>query len=389
MDLTRRDLLRSLGLLIAGGGIVGGKCVSGPFGRESSDAGRIPLIHITDLYHPPQDPDDQIDLATVLALEEYDLRGVVLDITQPFLQEAPEGFDITRDPGHVPVAQMAHITGRSIPAAQGPIHPLTHPRDTCQNAPPEEQSGIGMILNLLAESPDPLKISVTGSPRALTAAYNRDPALLEEKTRAVLLNAGSTGGPKKEWNVQLDPNAYIGLWESRLPIHWFPPGTDSGAFDPAHERGTFWRAGHADLFRDLPPKLQKYFSYALSGSSEADIIKALTKPGEGEDWQAILVGERNLWSTASLVMEAGRSLVKTDGGWKFLPSSESKGLEMWPWRLDPIQGEVNEDAVVTWQLVGTESHRRIFGRKPGPEFSTAMTEALNALLRVMPLPANQ
>lgn len=381
MDCTRREMLRSLGILFAGGGVTGAECFTGSSRAQSTGTRKIPLIHTTDLYHPPQDPDDQIDLATVLALPEYDLRGVVLDVTERFLHAAPEGWDITREPGYVPVAQIAHITGRPIPAAQGPILPLSHPKDTSEGAPPEQQTGIRMIINILADSPEPVTISVTGSPRAVTAAYNREPELLQKKTRAVLLNAGSTGGPRAEWNVQLDPQAYIGLWDSELPIDWFPPGTEAGAFDPAHDRGTYWRTTHAALFRDLPRELQGYFAYALTMDTRDDIIRALRGPQDDAAWQTILSAQRNLWSTASLVMGANRVLARTDEGWRFLPRSNAQGVEIWPWRLDPIRADVDETGSVSWEIVHTASNRRIFGRRPGSEFGAAMTTALNALLR--------
>jgi pyrimidine-specific ribonucleoside hydrolase len=381
MDLTRRELLRALGLLVAGGGLACGESPRRSSGADAEDTRRIPLIHTTDLYHPPQDPDDQIDLATVFALREYDLKAVILDTTEKFLRATPAGFDIDREPGYVPVAQMAHITGRPVPAAQGPVRPLRYPSDTCEDASAEEQAGIQMILDILAASSEPVTISVTGSTRVLTAAYYRAPALLSEKTHTVLLNAGSTGGSKTEWNVQLDPLAYVGLWQSDLPIDWFPPATVSGAFDPAHERGTYWKVEHADLFRDMPQPLRGYFAYALTGDPREDVIGALTERRDETEWRTILSGERNLWSTASLVMGAGRVLAGTDEGWRFRAESESGGVEIWPWRLDPIRAEVDETATVTWEVVNTGSNRRIFGRRPGGEFAAAMTEALNALLR--------
>jgi hypothetical protein len=205
--------------------------------------------------------------------------------------------------------------------------------------------------------------------------------LLAAKTRAVLLNAGATGGEKREWNVQLDPNAYIGLWESDMPIHWYPPSTESGAFDPAQERGTYWRAKHADLFHDVPQVLQVYFSCALSGDLRGDAIAALSAPVDSADWQTILSAERNLWSTASLIMGANRVLAETNEGWRFLPAFAVEGLNVWPWRLDHIQAEVDEEGNVSWRLVDARSTRRIFGRKPGREFSAAMAEALNELFR--------
>jgi hypothetical protein len=42
-------------------------------------AGRIPVLYCTDLFHPHDDPDDHFDLATLYAIPEFDLRGIVLD----------------------------------------------------------------------------------------------------------------------------------------------------------------------------------------------------------------------------------------------------------------------------------------------------------------------
>jgi hypothetical protein len=398
MHLTRRELIRRMGILLAGPGMaVGGAPVViarvarglDPFARtdRGGDPGApfrtIPLVHITDLYDPPQDPDDQIDLATVLALEEYDLRGVVLDVTEKFLHPKPEGWDIARKPGFESVARMARITGKTIPVAQGPHHPLVHPGDTCEDAPEEEQAGIRMILDLLKGSPEPVTISVTGSPRTLVAAYNREPALLLEKTRTVFLNAGSTGGTKVEWNVQLDLQAFIGVWRSDLPIRWFPPGTDSGAFNQADERGTYYRAPQAELFRELPPGLEAYFADALLDSASQGAARTRGATRDGTRWQAILGEDRNLWSTASLVMGAGRVLAETAQGWRFLPEGDLGSDTVWPWRLDPIQASVDEDGRVDWTVAETDTQRWIFGRRPGREFGHAMTEALNALFREM------
>jgi len=382
MDLTRRAAIRRMGLLLAGMGTAGGGRAGG--GRDPGPPlRRIPLIHTTDLYDPPQDPDDQIDLATVFALEEYDLRGVVLDITEKFLHPKPEGLDIARKPGLESVARMARITGKTIPVAQGPHRPLTDSQDTCEDAPDEEQAGIRMILRILGGSAEPVVISVTGSPRTLTAAYNRDPMLLREKTLAVLLNAGSTGGSKVEWNVELDLHAYVGLWRSDLPIRWYPPGTDSGAFDPADGRGTYYRAPQAELFRDLPPALRSYFADALAGPLPEGAAHAREVGGDDLRWRTILGQARNLWSTSSLVMGAGRVLAETEEGWRFLAAGAPGSGTVWPWSLDPIGASVDDEGHVDWAVVEGDTRRWIFARRPGREFGHAMTEALNALLEGM------
>jgi hypothetical protein len=395
MDLTRRELIRRTGILVAGGALVPGgirRAVAGTTspnrpggagarGGPPPTSRKVPLIHTTDLYDPPQDPDDQIDLATVFALEEYDVRGVVLDVTEKFLHPEPEGWDIARRPGSASVMAMERLTGRSIPVAQGPHHPLVDPRDTCEDAPEEEQSGIQLILQLLEASPEPVVISVTGSPRALTAANNREPALLREKTRAVLLNAGSTGGPKVEWNVGLDPRAFIGLWRSDLPILWFPPGTDTGAFDPADGRGTYYRAPQAELFEDLSPALRSYLADTLTGALPSG---ASHTPAEDDTrWRSILRQTRNLWCTASLVMGAGRVLAEAERGWRFVPTEALGSGTVWPWRLDPIRASVDAEGRVHWGTTKADTGRWIFGRAPGSGFGHAMTEALNALLGEM------
>jgi pyrimidine-specific ribonucleoside hydrolase len=345
----------------------------------------IPLLHVTDLYHPAQDPDDQIDLATVAALSEFDLRGVVLDVTRKFLEGAPAGWDVPRDPGYVPVIQLGHLLGRAIPVAMGPTEALRHAQDGAENRPRAEQAGIALLLEVLSVSAEPVVISVVGSARVVAAAFNREPALVRAKTKCVLLNAGSTGGPKREWNVSLDPAAYVALWRSGLPLHWYPCGTDSGAFDPVHERGTFWKASHAVLFQGLPAPLRAWFAHGLAGNQRGDLIRALAESGTGAVWEHVLAGERNLWSTASLVMAAGRELGRTWEGWRFLPCTAPAPDVSWPWRLDPIHATVDDDGGVDWRVAETSTNTLLFGRQPGAGYAEAMAEALNALLRDMPV----
>jgi hypothetical protein len=353
-------------------------------GGGGTEGEPIPLVHITDLYHPPQDPDDHIDLATVVALREFDLKGVVLDATQKFLEAAPAGFDIPRDPGFVPVAQLGSLLGRSIPVAAGPLRPLATPTDDATNRPVAEQGGIMLLLSILKESAEPVIISAVGSARVITAAFNRDPVLVRAKTRRILLNAGSTAGPKQEWNVGLDPAAYIGLWNSGLPIDWYPCATERSAFNPDHERGTYWKSIHAALFRNLKSPLRAWFRFAFTGDKRGDIIRALGEEENGAAWDAILSESRNLWATASLVMGAGRVLARTSTGWRFLPASACDGAEVWPWYLDPIVASVNPDAMVTWGNSEDGSHVRLFRRERRADFGAAMAEALGALLGDIP-----
>jgi hypothetical protein len=255
--------------------------------------------------------------------------------------------------------------------------------------PRPEQAGVRLLLDILAECPDKVIVSVVGSARVLAAAYNRNPELLRARIRYVLLNAGSTGGTKREWNVGLDPEAYGDLWRSGLPIRWYPCATEQGAFNPDHERGTYWKTSHAAIFRDLSPSLRAWFSYAFDADDRSDIIGALENEARPASWDHILSEQRNMWATASLVMAAGRVLAQTPQGWRFVPRTSAVVQRIWTWRLDPIVAGVNESAQVQWRVVKKEGNAFLFGRERGSEYAGAMAEALCGLLSTLPAVAAQ
>ena len=343
---------------------------------------KIPLIHITDLYHPPQDPDDHFDLATVMALPEFDVKGVILDNTTRFLNAAPQGFDIARDPGFVPVIQLGYLLGRPIPVAVGPLEPLRSEDDTALDRATVEQSGIDLLLSTLRSGAEPLVISIVGSARVLAAAFNREPELVRTRTRAVLLNAGSTAKTKLEWNVDLDLHAFKRLWKSGLRIHWYPCATERGAFDEEHEYGTHWKATPESLLRALSPSLQAWFGYSLSGNHRGDIIRSLQEVEHGAAWERILSEKRSMWSTASIVMAAGRTLAQTSDGWRFVAGGGTS-ISQWPMFLDPITASVRDDGHVDWQSTVGATKNWVFRRQPGRQYGVAMGEALHALLQSM------
>ena len=350
----------------------------------------IPVIHITDLYHPPQDPDDQFDLATLLALPEIDLRAVILDTTARFLVAAPEGWDVPRDPGFVLVAQAAYLAGRSIPMAIGPTTPLRGVDDDASDRPAREQAGVRLLLETLTLATCPVVVTIVGSARVLMAAFNRRPDLVRERVRAVVINAGSTTRRELEWNVALDPHAFVALWRSGLTVHWYPCATARGAFDPEPALGTHWSATHAALLEGIPDPWRSWFAYGLSGSARGDLIKVLPELGRGATWENLLASRRSLWSTISLVTVAGRGLARTADGWRFVAQAEiaERGLTGWETGLDPIVAEVDEAGQVDWLAKSSNASPGsacMFRRAPGAEFRDAMAEALNALLKGLPV----
>ncbi|MDQ1257658.1 MAG: nuc hydro protein [Candidatus Hydrogenedentes bacterium] len=264
-------------------------CAAAGAGAETAP-GSIPIIYTTDLYHPHQDPDDHFDLATLFALPEFDIRAIVIDVG-----ERGKGR-----PGIVPLKQMMYLTGRDVPFAAGLLGNLTGPEDTAADQPAESQAGVELILKALRESSEPVVVFVTGSLRDVAAAYNRDPELFKKQVRRLYINAGHADGGA-EYNVELDPVAYIRMLTAPLPVFWVPCFGKDG-FE------SLWNFTQADVLDGAPEPLQQFFVYALNRTDPKDLdpIAALTMPvidtEKGKYWADI----RNMWCTAALLHAAGR-----------------------------------------------------------------------------------
>ncbi len=73
----------------------------------------VPMLHVTDLFRPHNDPDDHWDLACVYSLAaqgKVDLRGILIDY--PDTERAS-------DPDVLAVAQMNYLTGKAVPVMIG------------------------------------------------------------------------------------------------------------------------------------------------------------------------------------------------------------------------------------------------------------------------------
>ena len=92
---------------------------------------RVPLIDCTDLYHPHQDPGDNVDLVAAYALPEVDLKAVILDVTQQYRTEGGR-----RDAGFIPVLQLNSIFNRNVPCGVTPYAKMKSPGDTMPGRSP-------------------------------------------------------------------------------------------------------------------------------------------------------------------------------------------------------------------------------------------------------------
>ena len=285
---------------------------------------RIPIIYTTDLYHPHMDPDDHFDLMTLFALPELEVRAIIFDI-------GDHGRE--RPPGVPALQQVMHMTGRQVPYAMGLTANLESQADTGEHQGVEAQEGVALILKALHGSERPVTVFTTGSLRDVAAAYHREPGLFHEKVSRLYINAGHSAGGG-EWNVKLDPHAYVSMLRSGLPIYWLPCFGEAGK-GASRGYASFWSFTHADVLETAPRAVQNYFIYALTKADpkQNDPVAALGAAPARATVDALWPLKRNMWCTAGFLHAAGRPLpacsfveravtVDDDGGTRVLEAGE-------------------------------------------------------------------
>lgn len=279
---------------------------------------RVPVIYTTDLFHPYGDPDDHYDLATLFALPELDVRAIVIDM--------PQYLDRVMQPGIPALRQMFELAGREVPHAIGMHEPLETPDDDARERADSQQKGVELILATLRASDEKVVIFCTGSLADVAAAYNREPALLRAKLRALYVNGGiGPDGIQEEYNVRCDQNAFLRVMTSELPLVWFP------CFGREEYR-SYFRVTDEAMISASPPKLQRFFVYALARSTD-DPLAFLQGTTE-----TLPTGFRNMWCTPAFLHAAGRKVYRTERGYEALrPADAGEREEAMPYLFHSIR----------------------------------------------------
>lgn len=344
-------------------------------------AGEVPILYSTDLFYPHEDPDDYFDLATLFGLEEFDLRGVVLDGGQR-QQQAP---------GKIPLEQMFRLTGRSAPYAIGLAQPLASAGEKAEQQPAEFQKGVQLILDVLRQSPKKVTLVTTGSVRDVAAAFNRDPQLLRDKLERFYAAISDAGvATEYEYNVQLDPQSYVRILQSGLPIYWCP--CFEGGLWKRGAHATFWQFTQRDVLETAPPRLQNWFIYALTKPKDADPIAYLSAPQQAESRAAVWAMRRNMWSTAALLHAAGRQIYQRADG-TFVPLSPQEAArqgiadrKVQAFRFDPVAVDVasNQNGKISLKvdLASSKPTMQVF-RITDPRYEQIMTDCLKHLFSTL------
>ena len=331
---NRRIVLVAVTILV---GLAGIFCSRGP-SRPRPAAETVPVVYSTDLFHPHDDPDDHFDLAVLYSLQELDILGIVLD----------QGEKQDLRPGRVPVEQMNRLTGRDVPCAPGLAVPLKSPEDAALDQPSKYQAGVGLILDVLENSEAPVTLISVGSLRDIAAAFNRRPDLFRARVGRLMIFIGEAGAETREWNVGLDPSAYIRILNSGLPVWWIPC-FDGGNFRN-NGHASFWRASQADLLGDCPDRVMNFFIYALLRKTDPEPLAFLEGAVDPTEKDKIFSETRNLWCAAVFTAAAGREIIETEDGW-VAPRPDSRpagGRRIEAFRFVPVTLSVDENAKVSY-----------------------------------------
>jgi len=275
----------------------------------------VPIIYSTDLYHPPDDPDDTFDTATLFAMKEFDIRGIILDNGLGRQVENPVNVPFKHRRGRPPLEQLMHITGRNVKYAPGLPQRLTSAADKGLEQPKEYQGGVALLLSCLRESREKVTLFSNGSCRDFAAAFNREPELFKQKVKALYCIAGTVldqgDVAQEDFNVELDPWAFFRMFETEVPSHWCGTRPKMSERAPGGLYSTCFWVHQQRVIRAGTEPVENYFIYALT-ASPADPLAFL-----GSGFQRIPLGRafagdggRFMWCTAPLCHAAGRNIYR-------------------------------------------------------------------------------
>lgn len=346
----------------------------------------VPMIHVTDLFRPHDDPDDHWDLACVYALAytgQVDMRGVLIDYPKP---------ERRNDPDVLAVAQMNHLTGMAVPVTVG------SPKPFGTRADEQDVRGVRSILAWMRDSAQPVVINVLGACRDVAIAAQLEPDLFATKCKAIYLNAGS-GAPdpakatRREWNVRLDPGSYAAMFALPCPIYWMP------CFQAVHpepeklfrvgEYGTFYRFRQADVLPHLSERVQRFFAFMfregrfVPGSLRAthastEWLHALDAVPDSSLMDCIHAMDRNMWCTGGFLHATGHTVTR-DGGIVALGDAKDPVFT-----FDAVDVSCSPEAITRWKPAQGATDRFLFHVRDQSRYPSAMTTALRSLLKQLP-----
>lgn len=363
--------------------------------KELSQNEKIPVIVITDLYYPPQDPGDNFDLIMGYALPEIELKAVILDITDDFRKDSTFAFNLfnqtggPREPGIIPVTQLNYIFDKTIPYAIGPMIPMRSENDLMTDIPLFQQEGVNLLLNTLKISKYPVDILSFGSARIIAVAYNRNPELFRKKVRMIHVSGGNsayTGEktinnvwekiPGGEWNVALDVFAFTRILRSDLPLSIYPCAGKNGVFS-TDEYNTYWRLESMNFIQQMDPKLKNYLDDVFSPKLRYDFLRRMDKDEKFSSGK----NPHHVWETAVWINVSQRVLVKNiENTYRIIPKKLLKETDnIIDYQMTPCRITVHDDGTFNFIITSDKTNIVIYHRKDPIENEKALQQALPSL----------
>lgn len=368
---------------------------------EQAYSAKIPLIVITDLYHPYQDPGDNLDLINAYALPEFDLRAVFLDITDAFRKPVADHPTLWRDPrgpreaGIIPILQLNYTFDKSIPWAIGPMSMMLSEEDKMLSIPDFEQHGIELFLQILREVPEKIEIMITGSGRIMAVAYNREPELVKEKVSKIYLIAGTaapdykTGKdeganmiPGGEWNVALDVFAFTRLLRSELPIAIFPCAGIDGGF-VKDKNNTYFAMQDMGFVNEMNDQLRRYIDYAFTMRLQHDFLRAMDNDTPYTFEPGKYLSPFHFWEPPVWIIAARRVIAKRENGsYRIIPKHQIlKSDRIISNKTLPCKLIVRDDGRFLFEYTDEPTNFSIFYRENLDEHEKALQEAVAFLMK--------
>lgn len=309
--------------------------------KATGQGQRIPVVVITDLYHPYQDPGDNLDLIMGFGLPDIDLKAILLDITDAFRKPTADHPTLWKDPrgpreaGIIPVEQLSYIFNKKIPYGIGPLSMMKSEEDQMNDLPCYEQEAINLLMETLSKSKEPVEVLSFGSARILAVAYNRNPQLLEKKIHKIHLSAGTASNnyelgsdagansiPGGEWNVALDVHAFNRILKSSLPVAIYPCAGKDGGF-VKDSNNTYWQLPDMAFTQHMHPQLRRYLDYAFRQKQQPDFLRAMNPEYPVDIDLSQYPKPFHVWESAIWLKATQREVICTvEGEYRLVKKSE-------------------------------------------------------------------
>lgn len=339
--------------------------------KDKSVSTRTSVVYFTDLFHPHDDPDDHFDLFSLYTLNTIDIKAIILD----------QGLKQDERPGDVPIKQLNMLFNRDVVWGKGLAKPLSSPSDQALNQQTQYQQGIDLFVATLKKSSQPLTVVSVGSLRDIAAAWNRYPDVLLEKINRIYCFIGEASlSSFKEYNVELDQNAFISIMNSGLPIYWVP--CFDGGLWKNNGSASYWQTKQKDILEGVSDEVMNFFRFALLEPQRVVNIDNFNEPVKEEVRINLNENLRNLWGAAVFTHAAGIPLVERNGHWSVSRNTvKIRGGSDRLFSFEPINIWVDPGGVVHYES-SSKSHTvyrfKVIDKK---NFAKAMTEITNDIFR--------